>query len=143
MSGVSLPAAKITFFVDGAKQFAKRGPLLFTHFGLSGPTILNSAATVGDLLHTGEVTAAIDVSPEIDPGTLDKKIVAVLDANKNKMIKNIVSEFVPPGLTQAPFLLIPILNPDIKAHSRNQGEAQTLGRNTQSPARHYYWPDGL
>mgnify|MGYP000045844786 CR=1 FL=1 len=75
LSGTSLSFMKITFFVDGKKAFAKTGKILFTHFGLSSPLILNSAAQVGDLLHTGLVTARIDAFPDTDHGALEQKII--------------------------------------------------------------------
>ena len=65
LAGVSLSFMKITFYAEGVKQFSKTGKVLFTHFGLSGPLILNSAKKVGDLLHKGEVTARIDAFPEV------------------------------------------------------------------------------
>ena len=53
LSGVSLSFMKITFYIDDKKAFSKTGKVLFTHFGLSGPLILNSASKVGDLLQEG------------------------------------------------------------------------------------------
>lgn len=126
LSGVSLPIAKVTYYIDGAKQFSRKGPILFTHFGLSGPTILNSAAAVGDLLHTGEVTARIDCNPDLDQGALDKKIITVFDANKNKMLKNIVGEFVAAGLSPGLWLLVPTINPDTKVHSLKKEHRKLL-----------------
>ena len=49
LAGVSLSFMKITFYVDGVKKFMKKGKVLFTHFGLSGPLILNSAKLVADV----------------------------------------------------------------------------------------------
>ena len=46
LAGVSVPAVKITFFVDGKKKLALKGKILFTHFGLSGPLILKAAVKV-------------------------------------------------------------------------------------------------
>jgi len=100
LAGVSLSFMKITFFVDGKKAFSKLGKILFTHFGLSGPLILNSAANVADLLNTGLVTATIDAYPDTDLGALEKKIIGIFDANKNKMLKNIVGELVPEGTSK-------------------------------------------
>ena len=98
LSGTSLPLMKITFFVEGKKAFSKTGRILFTHFGLSGPLILNSAHLVADELQSGAVTAAIDMHPHTDAGALEKKIIAIFDANKNKVLKNIIKEFVPAGM---------------------------------------------
>ncbi len=91
--------AKITFFLDGKKSFSKVGKILFTHFGLSGPTILNCAGQVGDLLTVGKVTASIDLFPELDLGALDQKIVELFGVNRNKQLKNVVREIIPPGLS--------------------------------------------
>ena len=126
LAGVSLTFMKITFFVDGKKAFAKTGKLLFTHFGISGPLILNSAALVGDLLHTGEITATIDAYPDTDHGALEKKILSIFDANKNKNIKNILDELVPHGTVQAILSLLPTLDPDTKVHSVTKVERKQL-----------------
>lgn len=97
LAGVSLSFMKITFFVDEKKALSKTGKILFTHFGISGPLILNLAHTVGDLLHSGHVTALIDAYPHTDLGSLEKTIIKVFDANKNKALKNIIKEFAPEG----------------------------------------------
>ena len=126
LAGVSLTFMKITFFVDGKKAFSKTGKLLFTHFGISGPLILNSAAQVGDLLHTGEMTATIDAYPDTDHGALEKKIISVFDANKNKNVKNIFDELVPHGTVNAIFSLLPTLDPDTKVHSVTKEQRKQL-----------------
>lgn len=98
LPGVSLSFMKITFLVNNQKAFSKTGKILFTHFGLSGPLILNSAAKVADLLHSGIVTAQIDTYPDTNIGALDDKLVKIFDANKNKDFKNILNELCPEGL---------------------------------------------
>ena len=126
LSGVSLPNGKVTFYVDGVKQVTKKGPMLFTHFGLSGPTILNLSKVVADLLPTGDVTATIDSCPELDHGALNAKIVAVFDANKNKAIKNVIDEIVAPGLAKGIWELLPTLDPETKVHSVTKEQRKQL-----------------
>jgi len=116
MPGVSLSFMKITFYLDGVKKFSKTGKLLFTHFGLSGPLILNSAGKVGDLLRSGSVTAKIDAYPDTNEAELEKKIIKVFNENKNKMFKNVLDEIVPHGTTEAVLSLLK-RDPDIKVHS--------------------------
>lgn len=125
LSGVSLSFMKITFFVDGKKSFSKTGKILFTHFGLSSPLILNSAAQVGDLLHTGIVTARIDTYPDTDHGALEQKIINIFDANKNKMLKNVIDEIVPHGMASVIFDIVNI-HPDTKVHSVTKEERKEL-----------------
>lgn len=126
LSGVSLTFMKITFFVDGVKAFSKTGKLLFTHFGLSGPLILNAAGKVGDLMHTGTVTARIDAYPDTNHGALEQKIIGVFDANKNKMIKNVIDDIVPHGMSTAMWTLVPSIDPDTKVHSVTKEQRKIL-----------------
>jgi len=129
LAGVSLSFMKITFFVEGKKAFSKTGKVLFTHFGLSGPLILNSAHAVSDLLYGGVVTAAIDMYPDTDLGALEKKIIAVFDANKNKTFKNVIKEFIPEGTSKG---LLPLfkekMDVEKKVHSISKEERKYLVR---------------
>lgn len=126
LAGVSLPNVKITFLVDGAKQFAKTGPLLFTHFGISGPTVLNSAGKVAGLLPEGVVTAQLDLFPGTDTGALDKRITDVFDANKNKLLRTVLKDIVPPGTSDAFPALLPGIDPETKVHSVTREERRAL-----------------
>ena len=89
LSGTSLELMKVSFLVDGKRQFSKTGRILFTHFGLSGPLILNSAKKIGDLLHQGKVIGMIDLYPAQDFHVLEQEILAFFDRNKNKTFKSI------------------------------------------------------
>ncbi len=129
LSGVSLDPMKITFFAEGKKQFDLKGKILFTHFGISGPLIMNSAYKVADLLHTGVVTATIDAYPKTDLGALEKKLIAVFDANKNKTLKNIIKEIVPDGMQRGiTTLLAGRMDVAIKVHSVTKEDRKRIVR---------------
>lgn len=117
LSGTSLSFMKITFYVDKVKKFQKTGKLLFTHFGLSGPLILNSAAQVADLIQLGQVTATIDAFPDTDYPALEEKIIKIFDANKNKNLKNVFDEIAPHGTATAILSLLTDISDDTKVHS--------------------------
>ncbi|MHB1163515.1 MAG: BaiN/RdsA family NAD(P)/FAD-dependent oxidoreductase [Minisyncoccota bacterium] len=117
LSGISLSRMKITFFSHGIKKFSKSGPLLFTHFGISGPTVLNSSGKVADLLQEGSVRAYVDVFPELDQGALDQKITEIFDANKNKQLKNVMKDFMPAGTSETLLSLLKDIDPETKVHS--------------------------
>lgn len=127
LAGVSLPDAKVTFFLNSKKALKIRGKILLTHFGVSGPVILNSAVRVADLLHEGEVTMEIDVFPEIDLGALDKKVTNIFNAGKNKSLKNIFKEIVPGGTSSG---ILSLLNFDIntKVHSVTKEQRKEIVR---------------
>ena len=126
LSGISLSFMKITFYLEELKQFSKTGKILFTHFGLSGPLILNSAGKVGDLLQSGRVTARIDAYPDTDIGALDAQITKVFDANKNKMLKNIFKDIMPDGIAPGVMLLLQGINFDTKVHSITRDERRRI-----------------
>lgn len=128
LAGTSLSFMKITFYVDGKKAFAKTGKILFTHFGLSGPLILNSAHQVADLLHAGEVTATIDCYPDTDLGSLEKHILKIFDQNKNKLFKNVASEIAPKGLAGTLVGFDLIANTETKVHSVSKEERKQIVR---------------
>jgi predicted Rossmann fold flavoprotein len=129
VSGVALSFVKITFLVDGKKAFSKKGKILFTHFGLSAPLILNSSAEVAKLLPTGEVTANIDMYPDTDIGALDAQLVRLFDINKNKLLKNIAKEFCPEGMYEAVLKLLEQkgVQGDTKVHSITKVERRKIG----------------
>ena len=103
-----------------------------THFGLSGPLILNSAKQIGDLLHEGEVTATIDIYPSLDNGSLEKLILGHFDTHKNKVLKNILKGFVPPGTSTAILSLLPESLAETKVHSVTRDERKLLVQTLKS-----------
>jgi hypothetical protein len=117
LAGVSLSFMKITFYLDSKKQFSKTGKVLFTHFGLSGPLILNSSKNIKSLLDKGEVKACIDLYPDTSIGDLENKLIKVFDLNKNKMLKTILKDIVPDGMTSSFEKIIDFINLDTKVHS--------------------------
>ncbi len=126
LAGISLSFMKITFFLDGKKQFSQLGKILFTHFGLSGPLILNSASQVLFLLQDGRVTAKIDLYPDTDLGSLNNKLIKVFDSNKNKLFKNIIKEFTPEGINKALESVISFMDINKKVHSVTKEERKKI-----------------
>ncbi len=126
LSGTTLKDMKITFFVDGTRKFSLKGEVLFTHFGISGPLILNAAGKVADLLYEGEVTARIDARPDRDLGILDRDIMAVFDANKNKLLKNVWKEIAPAGMADALKDLLTDVDFETKVHSVSKADRRKM-----------------
>ena len=120
LSGTSLSFMKITFGADRTKQngrFSRTGKILFTHFGVSGPLILNAAHQVKQLLVDGPVRASIDLFPDTELGTVRNRVLEAFLANKNKYLHNVVRSLVPAGMTEA---VLENLDPElaqVKVHS--------------------------
>lgn len=94
LAGVSLGDAKLTTFLDTKKQSAVAGKLLFTHFGLSGPLVLNQSREIGELMRYGTVSLAIDLLPALDQAAADKALQELLRERQNKRVRNGLSGFV-------------------------------------------------
>ncbi len=78
------------------KVIGKKGRVLFTHVGLSGPTIINMSKTIGDLLdQKKEVKVALDLFPGIGLDVMHEKMIKLFESNPKKKIKNLFLPEVP------------------------------------------------
>lgn len=101
LSGTALEPMRITFTAANGETVVKQGKILFTHFGISGPLILNSANEVKKLLKQGPVAAAIDLFPGFELSEVDRRILEVFNENKNKIVRNVVKQIAPSGMGRA------------------------------------------
>jgi hypothetical protein len=99
MSGTVLTDVRMTC-TQGAERLVIRGDILCTHFGLSGPTILNAAHAVKQLLVQGPVAATIDLFPNDDVGTLRKKLQELFAVHSNKTVANALREWLPKSIVE-------------------------------------------
>jgi len=128
LSGTSLSFMKITFGTnkDKKQRFSKTGKILFTHFGLSGPLILNSAYEVKQLLKDGQVQAEIDMYPDTDLGTVRNRVLEIFHTNQNKQLKNIMKSIAPAGLGAAVLAQLPPTMSEAPLHSITKEERTLL-----------------
>lgn len=133
LSGVSLTDVKLTIFQDGIKQPLNKvsstklgtSKILFTHFGVSGPSILNMSKDVGELLKYGEVVIALDLLPTMDYSALNTKLQEIFKINDKKKFKNCLSDLVPSAL--APVVVeLSAINPDKECNSVTRPERLNL-----------------
>ena len=126
ISGTTLSFMKISFFLNDKKAFSKKGKILFTHFGLSAPLILNSAKEVKTLLDKGRVHAEIDLFPDTQEGALDKRILKIFEKTKNKNIKNALYELLPKKIAEVIHDLLRLEEINKKVHSITTEERKRL-----------------
>lgn len=88
LQGVTLTDIKLTTFQNGEKQDSRKGKILFTHFGITGPTVLNMSKDIGELLKYGDVEIRLDLFPAFDHGMLNTKLQELFKIDINKKIKN-------------------------------------------------------
>lgn len=100
LAGTTLHDVRITFVSD-KKKFRKEGNILMTHFGLSGPVILNAAREVKEMLKQGGVTVQIDLFPDEEIGTLRTKFQKLTEEHPNRSLTNLLKTWFPKGVTEA------------------------------------------
>jgi len=128
-SGRTLSFMKIAFGTNRTKaegRFSRVGKILFTHFGLSGPLILNVAHEVKKLLKKGPVPTTIDMYPDTEIGTLRNRVLEIFNRNKNKLLRNVLQEFVPHGMSEAVLMQLDEELQNIKVHSVGKEERHEL-----------------
>ncbi len=116
LSGLSFANAKLSVFQDGSKQETKTGKILLTHFGISGPLVLNMSRNIAELYKYGPVNLELDLYPDTDVAALDKKMLETLGKFLNKMVKNNLGEIVPPKMIGA-ILQQAGINPDTEGNA--------------------------
>ncbi|MFA5387754.1 MAG: NAD(P)/FAD-dependent oxidoreductase, partial [Candidatus Paceibacterota bacterium] len=95
LQGVALGDARIIIRQFGKKIKTSKGGLLFTHFGLSGPVILNQSRLIGELLKFGEVKISIDISPSFSCEQIENIIKEGAKSRPNEKLKNFLADFMP------------------------------------------------
>lgn len=125
LSGVTLKDIKLTTFQNKQKQQVAKGKLLFTHFGISGPTVLNMSKEIGELLKYGEVVVELDLFPGLDHGELKKKLQELLVLESNKKLKNTLGKLIPQAMVE-PILDLAGVDGETANHSVRSGDRARL-----------------
>lgn len=127
LSGVSLTNIKLNLFQNGVKQTVKKDPvnkvgkILFTHTGISGPTVLNMSREVGELLKYGEVTIMLDLLPTLDYSKLNTRLQEVFKENDKKKLKNSLGNLIPSALVET-IIEISKINPETSCNGVTREE---------------------
>ena len=95
LQGVALNNVKVAVLQNGKKYSQETGDVLFTHFGLSGPAVLNISRSVGELLKKGEVEISLDLLPGLNMEELEKKIQEKISKNPKRSVKVFLADFMP------------------------------------------------
>ena len=98
LQGLSLRNCKVTLFNDNKIIYEDFGELLFTHFGVSGPTVLSASSYVTELIKKKELRLSIDLKPALDLQTLDERVLRDFEENKNRIFGNSLDKLLPKSL---------------------------------------------
>ena len=133
LQGLSLKNVEITIIdKENSKVIYKDfGEMLFTHFGVSGPTILSSSAhllrykNIDNKLFNNQIELLIDLKPALSEEKLDERVKRDFEKNKNKEIRNGLDELLPKKLI-LPIIKLSNINVNKKINSITKEERRQL-----------------
>lgn len=96
LSGLSLKNVTCRVVLQD-KTFEQFGEMLFTHDGVSGPIVLSLSSLINKYDVRGK-DFFIDLKPALTVEQLDNRLLRDFENNKNKDLKNYLSELMPKSL---------------------------------------------
>ena len=122
MQGLSLRNVSVKLLdAKGKTLFTDFGELLFTHFGVSGPTVLSASAHL-----KGEgCRLLIDLKPALEDAKLNERILRDLQMYKNRSMENALTDLLPRSMI--PVVLDKAkIDPDMQANSLSKQQRRAL-----------------
>jgi predicted Rossmann fold flavoprotein len=122
MQGLSLRNVSVKLLnAKGKLLFADFGELLFTHFGVSGPTALSASAH----LKGPGCRMVIDLKPALDEGKLNDRILRDLQMYKNRSMENALTDLLPRSMIPVVLKRLGI-DPSLQANSLNKQQRRAM-----------------
>lgn len=125
LSGLSLKNISINIYQNGKKQDSRFGEMLFTHFGISGPIVLDVSKKIGEFLKKGAVEIQIDLKPALEFSKLDQRLQRDFKENINKDFINYLPELLPRKMINT-IIELSNINPRKKINSISKEERKNL-----------------
>lgn len=123
LQGLSLKNVAISVVNGKKKIYSDFGEMLFTHFGVSGPTIISASSFI-NRLNLRDVYISLDLKPALTEEQLDARVLRDFEKYKNKAIKNSLDDLLPkamiPVIIKAAGINGDIKNNELKAENRRK-----------------------
>ncbi|MGB9677024.1 MAG: NAD(P)/FAD-dependent oxidoreductase [Candidatus Ratteibacteria bacterium] len=119
--GINLKNVLVTAYLDNKKIGEEFGDVLFTHYGVSGPAILNISGNVSENIDKGEIKLVINFKPALNFEIIDRRLQREIKENSNKILKNLFKNLLPSGLIDE-FLKIAGIDGEKKANQITKKE---------------------
>lgn len=122
MQGLSLRNVGVKL-VDARNKtlYQDFGELLFTHFGVSGPTVLSASCH----LKGAGCRLLIDLKPALDGGKLDSRILRDLEQYQNRSMENALTDLLPRSMIPVVLRRLNIA-PEMQANSLTKQSRRSL-----------------
>lgn len=127
LQGVALENIRITFEYGNKKKIVSEiGELMFTHFGVSGPLVLDLSGEVISILQEHkEVKLFIDLKPGLKTEQLESKLLHKFKVKGNVQLKNLLKDMLTQRLIPA-FLNVLDLKWEMKTNQVTQEQRRAI-----------------
>jgi len=122
--GISLKNVMVKAIVRDKIIAEEFGEMLFTHYGISGPAVLDLSRAIADL-NGSNIKISIDFKPALDEKTLETRLIREFSGNSNKSLRNIMKSLIPQNIIEE-FLLMGGLSGEIKGNQINVLQRKTI-----------------
>ncbi|MBO4938383.1 MAG: NAD(P)/FAD-dependent oxidoreductase [Oscillospiraceae bacterium] len=122
MQGLALRNCAVKLLnAKGKVLYKDFGELLFTHFGVSGPTVLSASCHL-----KGEgCKLVIDLKPALEDGKLDDRIQRDLELYKNRSMENALTDLLPRSMIPVVLRRLQI-DPQMQANSLTRQKRRAM-----------------
>ena len=122
MQGLSLRNCAVKLLnAKGKVLYKDFGELLFTHFGVSGPTVLSASCHL-----KGEgCRLVIDLKPALEENKLDERIQRDLEMYKNRSMENALTDLLPRSMIPVVLRRLEI-EPEMQANSLTKQKRRAM-----------------
>ena len=122
MQGLSLRNCGVKLLnAKGKVLYKDFGELLFTHFGVSGPTVLSASCHL-----KGEgCRLVIDLKPALEDNKLDERIQRDLELYKNRSMENALTDLLPRSMIPVVLRRLEI-DPEMQANSLTRQKRRAM-----------------
>jgi len=104
---------------------SRTGDAIVTHFGLSGPVILEMSLAIVDAIENGPVSVSIDLMPDRDKDRLRTELQQDFNRHSKRTYQNIIKDFLPQKLVE-PFVAVTGVPPNKLANQITFEERESL-----------------
>ena len=94
LQGVALKNVTLTLLEGKKKRYSELGEMLFTHFGISGPLVIEASSHLeADKMKDYELL--IDLKPGLSAQQLEARLLREFEQAPNKQLKNVLISLLP------------------------------------------------
>jgi predicted flavoprotein YhiN len=104
---------------------SRRGEMMITHFGISGPITLQMSLAIVDALEKGPVSVSIDLQPDLSEKQLHQLLQRDFELHGKRSFKRIISDLLPRKMVE-PFAEMTGIPPDKPVNQLGVGERRRL-----------------